>query len=67
MASSGHERTWEGMLLKIALSHDTSMSRAMLRALGYPVPETYPQGAIARVDRYSGVPECFANDRRVRL
>jgi hypothetical protein len=42
-------------LTRIALRYDTSMSRAMLRALGVPVPHRLPrEGAIVRVDRYRG-------------
>lgn len=50
-------------LAEIALRHDTAMSRAMLRALGIPVPEPAPAvGAIVRADRrYDGLAWCFAN------
>jgi len=54
-------------LLRIALRYDTAMSRAMLRALGVPVPEAARPGIIVRADRYDGVRECFDNRRRVRL
>ena len=55
-------------LARIALRYDTRMSRAMLRALGVPVPERPPKsGAVVRVDRYDEVRECFKNRRRVRL
>lgn len=41
-----------GELAEIALRHDTAMSRAMLRALGIPVPEPAPDvGTIGRADR----------------
>ena len=47
-------------LARIALRYDTAMSRAMLRALGVPVPHRAPRaGAIARVDRYGGLAECM--------
>lgn len=50
-------------LARIALRYDTSMSRAMLRALGVPVPEPAPDlRPHARPDgRYAGMAECFAN------
>lgn len=50
-------------MARIALRYDTSMSRAMLRALGVPVPEPRPRiGAVARADRrYDGIAECFRN------
>jgi hypothetical protein len=54
-------------LTRIALRYDTSMSRAMLRALGVPVPHRLPrEGAIARVDRFDGLAECFAQRHGVR-
>ena len=54
-------------LARIALRYDTSMSRAMLRALGIEVPHRVRPGTIARVDRLEGIEECFENRRRVRL
>lgn len=50
-------------LARIALRYDTAMSRAMLRALGVPVPEPAPAvGTIARADRrYDGMGWCFRN------
>lgn len=46
-------------LARIALRYDTAMSRAMLRALGIPVPERRPKrGQIVRVDRYAGIDAC---------
>lgn len=54
-------------LAAIALRYDTAMSRAMLRALGLPVPrrESRP-GTIARVDRYAGLEACMAQRTGVR-
>ena len=54
-------------LARIALRYDTAMSRAMLRALGIPVPHRAVPGRIERVDRLDGLRECFANKRRVRM
>lgn len=54
-------------LARIALRYDTSMSRAMLRALGVPVPHREPRpGAIARVDRFDGIRECMGQRTGVR-
>ena len=51
-----------GDLALIALRHDTSMSRAMLRALGLePREPTPPDGALVSVDRYEGIDWCFRN------
>lgn len=47
-------------LARIALRYDTAMSRAMLRAIGVPAPEPVRYGVVARVDRYDGLLECFA-------
>lgn len=51
------------MLARIALRYDTTMSRAMLRALGIQAPDPAPAvGAIVRDDRrYDGLAWCFAN------
>lgn len=55
-------------LARIALRYDTAMSRAMLRALGVPVPHGVPRrGSIARVDRYDGALECMAQRHGVRM
>ena len=55
-------------LARIALRYDTAMSRAMLRALGVPVPHGVPRrGSIARVDRYDGAIECMAQRHGVRM
>ena len=49
-------------LAMIARRHDTTMSRAMLRALGLPAPEPMPApGAVVSVDRYDGLLWCFEN------
>ena len=49
-------------LAMIASRYDTSMSRAMLRALGMPAPEPAPAvGSIVSVDRYAGIDWCFRN------
>jgi len=54
-------------LAAIALRYDTSMSRAMLRALGMDVPHRATVGAIVTVDRYAGMMECFENLTSVEL
>ena len=55
-------------LMRIALRYDTAMSRAMLRALGVPVPRSLPRpGAIVRADRSAGRAECMAQRTGVRL
>lgn len=51
-------------LARIALKYDTAMSRAMLRALGVPVPERYAAGGIAPAgmlarDTYAGLHDCM--------
>ncbi|WP_307739012.1 hypothetical protein [uncultured Parolsenella sp.] len=49
-------------MCRAALRQDTAPSRAMLRALGVPVPEPRPRpGRVVRLDRYEGVEWCFAN------
>ena len=49
-------------LAMIARRYDTSVSRAMLRALGLPAPEHAPApGTIVSVDRYDGLLWCFEN------
>lgn len=49
-------------LARIALRYDTSMSRAMLRALGLEPREPAPSvGVIVSVDRYEGIDWCFRN------
>ena len=49
---------------RMAMRYDTSMSRAMLRALdiGYREPRP-PVGCVVSIDRYDGVLECFRNPR----
>ena len=46
-------------LAAIALRYDTTMSRAMLRALGIAAREPVRYGVIARVDRFDGVEQCM--------
>ena len=54
-------------LARIALRYDTSMSRAMLRALGFPVPRELPRpGVIAMVDRYADARGLMAQRHGVR-
>ena len=52
-------------LLHIAMRHDTSMSRAMLRALGAPAPEPASRIEDRRRGawRYRGMCSCMANRR----
>ena len=51
-----------GELAMIALRYDTSMSRAMLRALGLEPREPAPVvGEVVSVDRYEGIDWCFEN------
>lgn len=51
-----------GELAMIALRYDTSMSRAMLRALGLePREPAPPVGTVVGVDRYEGIDWCFRN------
>ena len=55
-------------LARIALRYDTAMSRAMLRALGVPVPERRPKrGQIVRVDKYAGLDDCRRQKHGVNL
>lgn len=49
-------------MARIALRYDTQVSRAMLRALGVPIPERKPKRRRAR--QYDGVRTCFKNKRR---
>lgn len=58
-----------GELARIALRYDTAMSRAMLRALGVPVPERPAIGRIVRADAgmYDGVAECMGQRYGVAL
>ena len=50
-------------MVRIALRHDTTMSLAMLRALGAAArPRRRPAApALRAVDRYAGIDECFRN------
>ena len=52
-------------LVRIAMRHDTAMSRAMLRALGVPAPEPSSRMEDRRRGawRYRGVRSCMANRR----
>jgi len=54
-------------LARIALRYDTSMSRAMLRALGIDVPHAVRTGTTARVDRYAGAADLMAQRHGVRM
>lgn len=53
-------------LIAIALRYDTSMSHAMLRASGVPIPKRHVKPKKRR-HRYRDIRECFKNRRRVRL
>ena len=54
-------------LARIALRYDTAPSRAMLRALGVPVPHRPPrEGAIVQVDRYLGWEDAMRQRAGVR-
>ena len=60
MTGGGH--VTRGELAEIALRYRTSMSRAMLRALGLPAPEPMPAlGSVVSVDRYADLLWCFEN------
>ena len=50
-------------LVRIAMRHDTAMSRAMLRALGVPAPEPSSRMEDRRRGawRYRGVRSCMRN------
>lgn len=50
-------------MARIALRHDTTMSLAMLRALGVAARPRRRRAAPAlrAVDRYAGIEECFRN------
>lgn len=52
-------------LVRIAMRHDTAMSRAMLRALGVPAPEPASRTEDRRRGawRYRGMRSCMANRR----
>lgn len=53
-------------LARIALRYDTTMSRAMLRALGVDVPHRARPGTVISVDKYDGMMECFGQKVGVR-
>lgn len=60
MTGGGH--VTRGELAEIALRYSTSMSRAMLRALGLePREPAPPVGTVVSVDRYEGIDWCFRN------
>lgn len=54
-------------LARIALRYDIAMSRAMLRALGVPVPYRARPGTVALADRYGGIAECMGQRHGVAL
>lgn len=60
-------------MARCALAYDTAMARAMLRALGIPVPERHAPGAIALAadtdegSRYRDMAWCFQNREHVDL
>ena len=55
-------RMSRGEIALIAMRYDTSMSRAMLRALGLRPMEPAPAvGSVVSVDRYEGIDWCFEN------
>lgn len=54
-------------LARIAMRYDTSMSRAMLRALGVDAPARPGGRATVRADRYAGMLECMAQRHGVVL
>lgn len=54
-------------MARIAMRYDTSMSRAMLRALGVDAPARSGGRATARADRYEGTLECMAQRHGVRM
>ena len=59
---TGGDRVDRHELARIARRYDTSMSRAMLRALGIPTLEPAPTvGTVVSVDRYEGIDWCFRN------
>lgn len=54
-------------LARIALRYDTVMSRALLRALGVPVPHRARSGSIVRADRYAGASDLMRQTHGVNL
>lgn len=54
-------------LARIAMRYDTAMSRAMLRALGVPVPARHRPAVTYRVDKYAGSAGCMRQRTGVRL
>ena len=60
--------SWHDYLMRCALSHDTTMARAFLRALGAPVPKVYPRiDIIAKVDKYTDIGACRKQRYGVRM
>ena len=51
-------------MARIALRYDTQMSRAMLRALGVPIPDRKPRHAKHKRNRYDGARQLFRNKLR---
>lgn len=41
-------------MTRIALRYDTALSRAMLRALGVPIPHRVTRGTVVRADKVDG-------------
>jgi len=54
-------------LAAIALRYDTALSRAMLRALGVPIPHRPRPGSIVRMDRYAGAERLMDQRYGVRM
>lgn len=60
--------SWHDYLMRCALSHDTTMARAFLRALDVPVPKVYPRiDIMAKVDKYTGISTCRKQRYGVRM
>ena len=54
-------------LAAIALRYDTALSRAMLRALGVPIPHRARPGSIVSVDRYADAERLMGQRYGVRM
>ena len=60
--------SWHDFMVRCALSHDTSIARAFLRALGVPVPRSFPKpGVITSLDRFTDMESCMDQRYGVRL